>query len=99
MCTPCAGLTVRLFENPYVRQRLLDMGLFPDTAFGCAMDFLFAPNAEVQAVVARERQRLAEPGALKIGIQIRTNDSVLEQQPQISDLAPWEPYFRCAQVC
>lgn len=36
--------------------------------------------------------------ALRIGIQIRTNDTVLTEQPDISSLKPWEEYFKCAKV-
>ena len=37
------GASVRLFENPYHGQQLRKLGLTPQTAFGCAMHFLFTP--------------------------------------------------------
>ncbi len=41
------GRTFRLFDNPYHRRALREMGLRPETAFGCAFRFLFQPNAAV----------------------------------------------------
>lgn len=41
------GRTYRLFDNPYHRRALAEMGLRPETAFGCAFRFLFKPNAAV----------------------------------------------------
>jgi hypothetical protein len=60
------------------RQRLLDMGLRPDTAFGCAARFLFEPQPAVRELFAEEIDRLSDPAALKIGIQIRTNDDAFK---------------------
>ena len=41
------GRSFRLFDNPHHRRRLRSLGLRPETAFGCAFRFLFAPNAAV----------------------------------------------------
>lgn len=41
------GRTYRLFDNPYHRRALAEMGLRPETAFGCAFRFLIKPNAAV----------------------------------------------------
>lgn len=35
------GTTQQLFRNPYLEARLSQMGLREDTAFGCAMEYLF----------------------------------------------------------
>lgn len=35
------GTTQQLFRNPYIEARLAQMGLREDTAFGCAMEYLF----------------------------------------------------------
>jgi hypothetical protein len=38
------GRVFRLFDNPYHRRQLYDVGLRPETAFACGFRFLFAPN-------------------------------------------------------
>ena len=53
------------------------MGLRPDTMFGCAMRFLLAPRPELRDLFARELEILSDADTLKIGIQIRTNDEIL----------------------
>lgn len=69
-----SGATHRLFHNPRAARRLAGLGLRPDTAFGCAYTFLFAPRPEALALLAPAAARLREPGALRIGLQIRTGD-------------------------
>ncbi|GBF99983.1 hypothetical protein Rsub_13115 [Raphidocelis subcapitata] len=68
------GATHRLFHNPRARARLHAMGLRPDTAFGCAYTFLFSPRPDALALLAPAAARLRAPGALRVGIQIRTGD-------------------------
>jgi hypothetical protein len=41
------GRTYRLFDSPHHRRALGEMGLRPETAFGCAFRFLFQPNSAV----------------------------------------------------
>ncbi len=38
------GRVFRLFDNPYHRRTLFNMGLRPETAFACGFRFLFSPN-------------------------------------------------------
>ena len=49
----------------------MQMGLRPDTAFGCVTDFLLAPSPAVRTKFAAEFQALSDAAALKIGIQAR----------------------------
>ncbi len=53
------GRVFRLFDNPYHRRALFEMGLRPETAFACAFRFLFAPNAKTRNetgwLLAKER--------------------------------------------
>ena len=53
------------------------MGLRPDTMFGCAMRFLLAPRPELQNLFAPELEVLSDADTLRIGIQIRTDDAIL----------------------
>jgi hypothetical protein len=91
------GMASRLHANPFYRRRLHDMGLRPETAFGCAMDFLFSPGPAILDTFSEEVAVMSDPAVLKIGIQIRTNDTVLMDQVEIKDLSPWHEYFKCAQ--
>lgn len=52
------GLTHLLFGNPRYRDQLLGMGLRPDTAFGCAIAFLFHPSAKVMRTVVPAYEQL-----------------------------------------
>ncbi|KAI3634135.1 hypothetical protein MIR68_007739 [Amoeboaphelidium protococcarum] len=48
------GQLYMLFENPKVRQRLHQMGLNIDNAFGCVMNFLFTPRQETIDVIRQQ---------------------------------------------
>lgn len=65
------GVTLRLFDNPVAKPRLLEMGLRPETAFGCALNFLLQPHPIVREQFAHEFEVLSNPSLLKIGIQVR----------------------------
>ena len=61
------GMTARLFLNPYLREKLLGMGLRPETAFGCAMDFLFGePVHEVHPVPPKRPPHLSVVPSLAV---------------------------------
>ncbi|ORX44483.1 hypothetical protein BCR36DRAFT_334478 [Piromyces finnis] len=45
------GKLQRIFENVFHKQQLYEMGLRPDTAFGCAFEFLFKPKPEIINIV------------------------------------------------
>jgi len=47
-----------LFENPNHKRDLEAMGLLPETAFGCAMHFLFSPRPETLAVMKETWQEI-----------------------------------------
>ena len=53
------GTTQHLFRNPYIEARLAKMGLLPETAFGCAMDYLFEPLPHVQQLLANDFRSLS----------------------------------------
>lgn len=46
------------------------MGLRPDTAFACAMEFLFEPRQEIKTEHAATIAALQDAATLKIGIQV-----------------------------
>ncbi len=37
-----------IFDNPYYREQLFMLGLRPETAYGCAYDFLLYPQPQVR---------------------------------------------------
>jgi len=47
-----------LFENPHHKRDLEAMGLTPETAFGCAMHFLFTPRLETLAIAKETWQEI-----------------------------------------
>jgi hypothetical protein len=86
-------------------QVLYDMGLRPDTAFGCAFRFLFAPNDAVKEAFGSEFGRLQDThnDVLKIGVNIRLGDWVFgttssEKDKSINDLSFLQGIFDCAHA-
>jgi hypothetical protein len=47
-----------LFENPNHKRDLEAMGLLPETAFGCAMHFLFSPRPETLSIMKETWQEI-----------------------------------------
>lgn len=98
-----SGKTFALFDNPHYKKRLLAMGLRPDTAVGCALNFLFEPNAAVKAVFEREFTSMSPPQVLRIGIQIRTSsysDAAFFDKEKAAEqlhMSFWDAWFECAQ--
>jgi len=45
------GKLQRIFENVFHKQQLYELGIRPDTAFGCAFEFLFKPKPEIMKIV------------------------------------------------
>lgn len=69
------GMVFRTFDNVLLVPRLRELGLQRETAFACLFDFLYHPTeAAVQAVHPQLEALLADPRALKIGMQIRIGD-------------------------
>ena len=98
-----SGKTLALFDNPHHKKKLHSMGLRPEVAVGCALHFLFEPNAAVKRLFHSEFQLLAQPQVLKIGVQIRTSSysdaAFFEKDKASSELDPsfWDSWFECAQ--
>lgn len=98
------GAVVDLFSNPYHKAELFRMGLRPDTAYACALGFLFSPNRGVQDMFPAEAAIMADADALKIGIQIRTGDHSMAMQRQgvpsqeeaAAEVGLYQPWFECA---
>ncbi|KAJ3167393.1 hypothetical protein HDU88_002315 [Geranomyces variabilis] len=90
------GVSFRLFNNPYHRRKLLDMGLRPETAFRCVFNYLFHPRSNVEALMAPLRAEIHQPGTLVIGIQIRLGDRSFSEGP-VGPVDQYDPYFHCAR--
>jgi len=102
------GVTFRMFDNPFFKRTLFDMGLSPDTAFGCAFNFLFQPNLEMlNRLFFEELKYLQDPFLTKIGIQIRVGDwqllnpslqnSAVPENALGGKVGDIECFFRCAE--
>lgn len=94
------GMTVSIFKDPALKARVEALGLSLRHAFACLYKYLFLPNSEVHARFPAEFALLADPYALKIGIQIRTGDHAhLADSDAISreDIGLFQAFFDCAQ--
>ncbi len=54
----------------FVVKQLFTWGLRPETAVGCALNYLFRPSRKTLEVVRENYEALRNPDALKIGIQV-----------------------------
>ena len=101
------GVVVPLFDNALYKPQLFEMGLRPETAYGCMFNFLFDILPVVREMFARELAIMEDDSTIKIGIQIRTGDETLNhQQLSIEDpseaeaavvLGEHAEIFRCAE--
>lgn len=100
------GMSVRLFGNEVHGPKLRSMGLTPETAFGCAVNFLFEPVAEVMDAIKAEAMLLRRPGVFSIGMHARIGDQVMlggdgVPSSKIEDFTlqtlPVSDWFKCAE--
>ena len=97
------GLSVGIFKNKYHSQQMIDLGLDPETAFGCITSYLFRPNRHSFSLVNTNLMRImTDEEVIKIGIQIRSGDQLIKHNTiEISDAAFDRlalPYFECAEA-
>lgn len=89
------GLTHTLFSNVHHYNELYRMGLRPETAFGCAMNFLFSPHPHVMRPYANIISKLVDPRVMTVGVQVRVGDHVLGVDGSV-DLSMYDGFFECA---
>lgn len=70
------GVSALLFDNPRYRPRLMELGMRPENAWRCSMNYMFAPNAEVQEYWKHEFEVMSSD-MFKVGIQMRLGDYFL----------------------
>lgn len=75
---------------------LHSFGLRPDTAFGCAVNFLFEPWPALMKPYSNIIEQVSSTTVLTIGIQIRIGDHVLADQLRELNLSTYKPFFECA---
>lgn len=100
-----AGIIVPLFDNPLYKQKLFDMGIRPETAFGCMFNFLFNLAPELRGLFTPQINIMQDNTIVKIGIQIRTGDDAMSHQrsddPSDAEaeaiIAPHFAVFECAE--
>ncbi|KAF6253796.1 hypothetical protein COO60DRAFT_1703665 [Scenedesmus sp. NREL 46B-D3] len=99
------GATWKLANNPYHRDDFWRLGVRPEEAFMCGFWALCRPNEQVQRLYGRDVWGpLADPHSLKIGIQVRFGDEVLNTDADRADDAKYlsslmslaTPFFECA---
>lgn len=95
------GVINTLFNNPQYKSQLYRMGLRPETAYGCALEYLFAPSLAIKQHFHDEILTMTGD-AMKIGIQIRLGDSYLkggvfeEQKHAEATIETIRHFFECA---
>jgi hypothetical protein len=93
------GRTFRMAaDNPYHRAQFWEWGVAPGRAFMCGFFYLCSPNEAVRKLYGHFWEQLEEPGMLKIGIQVRVGDNVLDGRdvPGETALQQAAPFFKCA---
>lgn len=67
-----------MFENSHHVEQLNRMGLTSYTAFGCLLNYLIQPRAEVFQYIPDQHIKMTDPNplVLKISIQIRVGKSL-----------------------
>ena len=101
------GTTALLFDNPHYRRHFMALGLRPEDAYRCAMEFLFTPTAAVLEHFKQEFDIMAGD-KFKIAIQMRLGDSFLtgkaapglrhtNQKHASAELRNVQHFFDCAE--
>ena len=90
------GLSLSMFDSPLYRNRLTQLGLTKENAFGCAVNYLLAPKPEIFGTITPTIKEMSRKDVLKIAIHIRTGDNVLIQGKNI-DIDFYKDYFTCAK--
>lgn len=92
------GKTIRMFENQNHAQQLKEMGLLPETAFGCMLLFLVKPKPEIFApVLPLLKEISSNEKTLKIGIQIRSGDRMMQNPHHQVHVDEFSAFFSCAE--
>jgi hypothetical protein len=96
------GVINVLFNNPIYKVQLYKMGLRPETAYGCALEYLFTPSLSVKEHF-RDEIITMTGDSMKIGIQVRLGDGYLrggvfeEQKHAEASLLAVQHFFECAE--
>ena len=96
------GVINILFDNPVYKMQLYKMGLRPEIAYGCALEYLFTPSLAVKEHFHSEIMTMTGD-SMKIGIQVRLGDGYLkggvfeEQRHAEATLEAVQHFFECAQ--
>lgn len=94
------GRTFVIFRNRFHRQKLLAMGLRPETTFSCLFHYLFKLHPDACDFSCSEIRNslslLGKQNVLRIAIQVRMKDSVFANESSVSiDYAA--AHFLCAE--
>jgi hypothetical protein len=94
------GVSYAMFSNPYHREQLRAWGLTPETAFSCAMEYLFREKSISCDSTCQRLKRSAlsarQQGKAVIGVQVRVGDSVMNAGSDNISLDIATNHFKCA---
>eukprot|EP01036_Dinobryon_divergens_P031872 gene31872-41357_t len=89
------GRVLKMFDNPHHIHRIQSLNMSKGAAFGCIVDFLFAPHPHIFLPLLRE---FDEDEVLKIGIQVRVGDWYWSNTQHTVDLdKQFYMFFDCAE--
>lgn len=91
----------QIFNNPYHKKQLFRYGLSPETAHGCALRYLFTPNAHMLERFKAQFEYMNDPDILVIGIHARFGDEATFEAKEGLDISNQttgiDYIFKCAQ--
>ncbi|KAI5474811.1 putative glycosyltransferase [Pseudohyphozyma bogoriensis] len=81
------------------REKLMDLGLKPRTAYACVFNYLFRPKPSVLKFVAQYTSLFALPDIFAVTIQIRTGDQSMQnvEGGDVDQVEKYGYFFQCAE--
>ena len=82
----------------HLQPRLQELGLKPQTTFGCILNYLFRPKPPALDFISKYTSVLTLPSVFSVGIQIRTGDASMKsaEYDATNTVGLHKDFFRCA---
>ncbi|KAI5479092.1 hypothetical protein MNV49_004091 [Pseudohyphozyma bogoriensis] len=92
------GTVLRLFRQARSAPMMYDLGLTPDSAYSCIVDYLIRPKADVLRFIAPYTAFFELPEIYTISIQIRTGDESMQlpETDVVNSVEKYRHFFHCA---
>ncbi|KAI5475246.1 putative glycosyltransferase [Pseudohyphozyma bogoriensis] len=93
------GTVLRFFQTPSSAEPLYKLGMTPDSAYSCLIDYLIRPKMDVINFISQYMAFFELPSIYTISIQIRTGDASMHK-PEVEEantVEKYKHYFKCAE--